>query len=998
MSAEKDLENGDSKRERISFADGWDPDKDEGEYANLLRYISTYRDRRFSKAPSQVSGDDTGDATKKKKKGFFARMFSSGSGPADLYEVPEDWLLTDINTGLTSAQVEERRRKTGYNELTTEKENMFLKFLGYFRGPILYVMELAVLLAAGLQDWIDLGVIVGILMLNAIVGWYQEKQAADVVASLKGDIAMKAIVVRDGSEQEIKARELVPGDILVLEEGQVVAAECRLICDYDNKGGFEDYKQLVSDPEEHYSKNHTDSDDDEERHVGHSIVATDQSAITGESLAVDKYMGDVCYYTTGCKRGHAYAMVTESALGSFVGKTASLVQGANDTGHFKQVMDSIGTSLLVLVVFWILVAWIGGFYHNIPIATPMKSSINLLSYALIMLIIGVPVGLPVVTTTTLAVGAAYLAKQKAIVQKLTAIESLAGVDVLCSDKTGTLTANQLTIREPYVAEGEDVNWMMACAALASSHNLKALDPIDKITILTLKRYPKAREILSQGWKTVKYTPFDPVSKRITTICTLKGETWAFCKGAPKAVLSIAECDEATSKHYRDTAADFARRGFRSLGVASKRGDEPWKVIGMLPMFDPPRDDTAHTILEAQNLGLSVKMLTGDAIAIAKETCKLLALGTKVYNSHRLIAGGVAGTTQYDLVEKADGFAEVFPEHKYQVVEMLQQRGHLTAMTGDGVNDAPSLKKSDCGIAVEGATEAAQAASDIVFLAPGLSTIVDAIKCARQIFQRMKAYVQYRIALCLHLEIYLATSMCILNETIRLDLIVFLALFADLATIAVAYDNAHYEQRPVEWQLPKIWVISVVLGTLLAISTWIMRGTWFLPNGGLVQNFGNVQLMLFLQVSLVENWLIFVTRGGQTFPNYKLVGAIFVVDVLATLFCVFGWLSGDLPEFFTAFGGDTVGVQPYSQETSIVTVVVIWGYSIGVTVIVAIVYFLLTRMSYINNLGRYKRSRADTQMENILGHLSRIAIEHETDVHGKSKWVLGTKATGEEDDE
>ncbi|RMZ84546.1 hypothetical protein DV737_g1134, partial [Chaetothyriales sp. CBS 132003] len=997
MSNEKDLENGDPKRERISFADGWDPDKDEGEYANLIRYISTYRDRRFSKAPSQVSADDVADAGNPKKQPFFKRLLGSGGGTSELYEVPEEWLNTDIKQGLTTAEVESRRRKTGFNELTTEKENMFIKFLGYFRGPILYVMELAVLLAAGLRDWIDFGVIIGILMLNAIVGWYQEKQAADVVASLKGDIAMKAVVVRDGTEVEIKARELVPGDILILEEGSVVAAECRLICDYSNPAGFEEYKEMVNDPESYHSKNHTDSDDDEERHIGTSIVATDQSAITGESLAVDKYMGDICYYTTGCKRGKAYGIVTESALGSFVGKTASLVQGANDQGHFKAIMDSIGTALLILVVLFILAAWIGGFYHGINLATPEHASENLLTYALILLIIGVPVGLPVVTTTTLAVGAAYLAQQKAIVQKLTAIESLAGVDVLCSDKTGTLTANQLTIREPYVAEGEDVNWMMASAALASSHNLKALDPIDKITILTLKRYPKAREILQQGWKTEKFIPFDPVSKRITTLCTLKGEKWSFCKGAPKAVLSIAECDEATAKHYRDTAADFARRGFRSLGVASKRGDEPWKVIGMLPMFDPPRDDTARTILEAQNLGLSVKMLTGDAIAIAKETCKQLALGTKVYNSHRLIAGGVSGATQYDLVEKADGFAEVFPEHKYQVVEMLQQRGHLTAMTGDGVNDAPSLKKSDCGIAVEGATEAAQAASDIVFLAPGLSTIVDAIKVARQIFQRMKAYVQYRIALCLHLELYLATSMIIINETIRSELIVFLALFADLATIAVAYDNAHYEQRPVEWQLPKIWLISVVLGVLLALSTWVLRGSFYLPNGGLVQNFGNVQLMLFLQISLVENWLIFVTRGGQTYPNWKLVGAIFVVDVLSSLFCIFGWLSGSKDDGLTD-PLDSLTRDHWSTDTSIVTVVVIWCFSIGVTIVVAMVYYILVSMKSIDNLGRHSRSHADTQMENILGHLSRIALEHETDAHGKSKWVLGSKSTGEEDDE
>ena len=782
---------------------------------------------------------------------------------------------------------------------------------------------------------------------------------------------------------------------LILEEGSVVAGECRLICAYDNKAGFEEFRTMMEDPEEHHSKTHTDeSDDEEHKHTGHSIVATDQSSITGESLAVDKYMGDICYYTTGTKRGKGYAVVTASARASFVGKTASLVQGAQDQGHFKAIMNSIGTALLVLVVFWILLAWIGGFFRHARIATPMDKSETLLHYALILLIVGVPVGLPVVTTTTLAVGAAYLAQQKAIVQKLTAIESLAGVDVLCSDKTGTLTANQLSIREPYVAEGVDINWMMAVAALASSHNLKALDPIDKITILTLKRYPRAREILQEGWVTKKYTPFDPVSKRITTICERKGETWMFCKGAPKAVLSIAECDEATAKHYRDTAAEFARRGFRSLGVAAKRGDAPWEVLGMLPMFDPPREDTAHTIVEAQNLGLSVKMLTGDAIAIAKETCKLLALGTKVYNSHRLIGGGLAGTTQHDLVEKADGFAEVFPEHKYQVVEMLQQRGHLTAMTGDGVNDAPSLKKSDCGIAVEGSTEAAQAAADIVFLAPGLSTIVDAIKVARQIFQRMKAYVQYRIALCLHLEIYIVTAAIAINEVIRVDLIVFLALFADLATIAVAYDNAHYEPRPVEWQLPKIWVISVILGILLAAATWIIRGAMFLPNGGLVQNFGSVQEILFLEVSLTENWLIFVTRGGKTWPSWKLVGAIFVVDVITTLFCIFGWLSGrpvisDPP---------TPWEQRQDGWTDVVTVVVVWCYSIGATIVIAIVYSILTSLPSLNNLGRHTRSKADTKMENILGHLARIAVEHQKDVHGNSKWVLGTKATGEEEDE
>lgn len=555
-----------------------------------------------------------------------------------------------------------------------------------------------------------------------------------------------------------------------------------------------------------------------------------------------------------------------------------------------------------------------------------------------------------------------------------------------------MTANQLTIRDPYVAEGQDVNWMMAVAALASSHNIKSLDPIDKVTILTLKRYPKAREILQEGWVTEKFSPFDPVSKRITSICTCNGSRYTCAKGAPKAILALTNCSKETADLFKAKASEFARRGFRSLGVAVQKDDEDWVLLGMLSMFDPPREDTAQTINEAQALGLVVKMLTGDAIAIAKETCSMLGLGTKVYNSEKLIHGGLTGTTQHDLVEKADGFAEVFPEHKYQVVEMLQQRGHLTAMTGDGVNDAPSLKKADCGIAVEGASEAAQAAADIVFLAPGLSTIVDAIKIARQIFQRMKAYIQYRIALCLHLEIYLVTSMIIINETVSVELIVFLALFADLATVAVAYDNAHYEARPVEWQLPKIWIISVILGILLALGTWVVRGSMFLPNGGIIENFGSVQEILFLEISLTENWLIFVTRGGKTWPSWQLVGAIFGVDVLATLFCVFGWFAGT-PEVDDPLD---LAVQSANGRTSIVTVVVVWGFSIGVTIVIALVYYVLNKIPWLDNLGRQTRSITDTQVENIIGHLSKLALEHERDEHGE-RYVIAPRATVAEDD-
>ena len=295
------------------------------------------------------------------------------------------------------------------------------------------------------------------------------------------------------------------------------------------------------------------------------------------------------------------------------------------------------------------------------------------------------------------------------------------------------------------------------------------------------------------------------------------------------------------------------------------------------------------------------------------------------------------------------------------------------MTGDGVNDAPSLKKADCGIAVEGASDAARAAADVVFLDEGLSTIITSIKVARQIFHRMKAYIQYRISLCIHLEVYLLLTMIILNETIRAQLIVFIALFADVATIAIAYDNAPHARAPVEWQLPKIWIISVVLGLLLAGGTWIARATLFLNGGGMIQNFGNTQELLFLEVSLTENWLIFVTRlgGGEssiTLPSWQLVGAVAAVDVIATIFALFGWLSGaEQRNPITA---------PHGGWSDMVTIVRCWAYSFGVMVVCALVYYVMSRLPVLDNLGRRNRSNKNEVLEDFFENVQRLTIVHE----------------------
>lgn len=973
----KDPEAGDAETEAKRQEEDKKKKYSGEEYDVLLKYVADQQEK------IKKGGDDDGKEEEEDVK--YVRKWYTPWKKTKIQtggkKVPPDWLETDRQKGLSSSDIDERRKHSGWNELESPNENQFLKFISYFRGPILYVMELAVILSAGLRDWIDFGVIIGILFLNAGVGWYQEKQAGDIVAQLKAGIALKTNVIRDGQEQEIEARELVPGDIIILEEGKTIAGDAKIIGDYEDKDGSKSKDILDRVEKSKHSKGgHDDDDDDDDGpDKGPSLCSVDQSAITGESLAVDKYIGDIAYYTCGVKRGKCFGVVTVSAKGSFVGRTASLVSNSNEKGHFQIVLGGIGTTLLVMVIAFIFAVWIGGFFRGTGIATPREN--NLLVYALVFLIIGVPVGLPVVTTTTLAVGAAYLAKRKAIVQKLTAIESLAGVDILCSDKTGTLTANKLSLNEPYIAPDVDPNWFMAVAVLASSHNVLGLDPIDKVTIVGLKDYPKAQEMLKGGWKTHKFTPFDPVSKRITAEVEKEGKHYTCAKGAPNAILKLSKFDPDTVTAYRAQSQQFASRGFRSLGVAVKEEGKDWELLGMLCMFDPPRPDTAKTIGEAHDLGIQVKMLTGDAVAIAKETCKQLGLKTNVYDSEKLIGGGMAGSDIRDFVEAADGFAEVFPEHKYQVVNLLQERGHLTAMTGDGVNDAPSLKKADCGIAVEGASDAARTAADVVFLDEGLSTIITAIKVARQIFHRMKAYIIYRIALCVHLEVYLMLSILILNETIRVDLVVFLAIFADVATIAIAYDRAPYAHQPVEWQLPKVWIISTIMGLLLAAGTWIIRATLWIDNGGIVQNFGSTQEILFLEVALTESWVIFITRLAQepgtpnVFPSFQLVAAVIGVDALATIFALFGWISG---------------AAPHGGWTDVVTVVKIWCYSFGVVIIILLVYLMLNSIRWLDSIGRKSRSKKNEKLENFLTDLQRLTIVHETDHNGSYYRFASTK--------
>lgn len=841
--------------------------------------------------------------------------------------IPEEMLQTDPSHGLTSDEVARRRKKYGLNQMAEENESMVVKFLMFFIGPIQFVMEAAAILAAGLSDWVDFGVICGLLMLNATVGFVQEFQAGSIVEELKKTLANSAILIRDGQLVEVPANEVVPGDILQLEDGTIIPADGRIVTE-------------------------------------DCFVQIDQSAITGESLAVDKHYGDQTFSSSTVKRGEAFMVVTATGDNTFVGRAAALVnKAAGGQGHFTEVLNGIGIILLVLVVITLLLVWTAAFYRTDGI-------VKILRYTLGITIIGVPVGLPAVVTTTMAVGAAYLAKKQAIVQKLSAIESLAGVEILCSDKTGTLTKNKLSLHEPYTVEGVSDDDLMLTACLAASRKKKGLDAIDKAFLKSLIQYPNAKNALTK-YKVLEFHPFDPVSKKVTAVVeSPEGERIVCVKGAPLFVLKTVEEDhpipEDVHENYENKVAELASRGFRALGVARKRGEGHWEILGVMPCMDPPRDDTAETVAEARRLGLRVKMLTGDAVGIAKETCRQLGLGTNIYNAERLGLGGgsdMPGSELADFVENADGFAEVFPQHKYRVVEILQNRGYLVAMTGDGVNDAPSLKKADTGIAVEGATDAARSAADIVFLAPGLSAIIDALKTSRQIFHRMYAYVVYRIALSLHLEIFLGLWIAILDTSLDINLIVFIAIFADVATLAIAYDNAPYSQKPVKWNLARLWGMSVILGIILAIGSWISLTTMFLPKGGIIQNFGAIDGVMFLEISLTENWLIFITRAVGPFwssiPSWQLAGAVFAVDVIATMFTLFGWWS--------------------QNWTDIVSVVRVWIWSIGVFCVMGGAYYQMSESESFDRLmnGKpMKEEKSTRSVEDFLAAMGRVSTQHE----------------------
>ncbi|VVB90769.1 Copper-exporting P-type ATPase B [uncultured archaeon] len=749
--------------------------------------------------------------------------------------------LSSSKSGISAQEAERRLIQYGYNEISEKKINPVIKFLRYFWGPIPWMIEIAAILSAFIQHWEDFVIITTLLLVNAGVGFWQEHKAENAIELLKQKLALKARVLRDGKWIQIPARELVPGDIVRVRLGEIIPADIKLM-----QGDY---------------------------------LLVDESALTGESLPVEKHISDVGYSGSIIRQGEMDALVVTTGMNTFFGRTAKLVEEAKGKSHFQKAVIKIGDYLIKLDFVLVSIVFVLALYRH-------ESILETLQFILILTIAAIPVALPAILSVTMAVGAIALAKKEAIVSKLVAIEELAGMDILCADKTGTITKNELTVAEvkPFGRFKEyDV---LLLATMASREEDQ--DPIDNAIInkaITLKLHEA-----TPAYKIISFKPFDPVAKRTeATVEGVDGTRFKVSKGAPQVILSlVSDKDEVASK-VNELINVFASSGHRSLGVAGTDAQGNWMYAGLIAIYDAPREDSAGVIKTAQSLGVNVKMVTGDHIAIARQIASQVNLGIDIEPASAFL--DKPDSEAQLIVEKADGFAQVFPEHKYRIVELLQGKGHIVGMTGDGVNDAPALKKADAGIAVAGATDAAKSAADIVLTRPGLSVIIDAINESHKIFQRMNSYATYRIAETIRVLLFLTLSIIIFNfYPLTAVMIVILALLNDLPIMMIAYDNTKPLNRPASWEMHKVLTIAAVLGVAGVVSSFML---FYFSEQVLHLDRPTIQTLMFLKLAVAGHITIYLTRTGEhhfwsrPFPAGLLFWTTEITQVAATLIAIYG---------------------------------------------------------------------------------------------------------------
>jgi H+-transporting ATPase len=739
--------------------------------------------------------------------------------------VPDTLTALHVNpdTGLTRAEVDASRKEHGYNEVAIKKEHPLLQFLRKFWGISAWMLELIMILSAVLRKFSDLAVVGALLIINAVLSFMQERRAAGVVETLRRKLGVSARVRRDSNWQVIPARELVPGDIVRVRPGDIVPADVKLLT-----GG----------------------------------LTADESALTGESKDVDKAPGAVLSSGSVVRRGEGNGVVMLTGAKTYFGRTTELVQEARPKLHIEAVVSKVVRWLFVIVGTLISVVVVVSLIRGAPL-------LEMVPLMLVLLMSAVPVALPVMFTVSMAVGSKELAKRGVLVTRLSASEDAATMNVLCVDKTGTITMNQLAVTGVIPLEHATEADVLFAGALASQEANQ--DPID----LAFLAAAKDRHVFDNLPKAtpVSFAPFDAKNRRTEAVVEQNGQRLRVMKGAMRTIAAACGLQPPAIEALEGRVSESAAKGYRTLAVA--RGPETGTpaLLGLVSLYDPPRPDAKQLIAELEGLGVPVKMLTGDALPVAIEIGKGVGLPNIRRVADLKAAGALASKQAVDLLGSTDGFAEVYPEDKYTVVKHLQAAGHVTGMTGDGVNDAPALRQAEVGIAVSTATDVAKGAASVVLTEPGLTNIVALVEQGRTIYQRILTWIINKISRTILKAAFVAIAFLVTGKFVVSAFAMLLLVFmTDFAKISLATDNVRPSKKPETWNIGGFITVSVMLGIAMVAETllllWIGWSYFDLAtDNNALYTFSFLMLLYFAVFSVVsarERSWFWATLPSKTF--------------------------------------------------------------------------------------------------------------------------------------
>ena len=751
----------------------------------------------------------------------------------------DDALNVDVAKGLTSDQVKERQRRYGLNEVAEKQPNPVLAFAKKFWGLTAWMLEVAIVLSFVLGKYLDLYIITALLLVNAILGFIQERQATRAVGALKQRLQLKARVLRDGAWQTLNAAEVVPSDVIRARLGDFVPA---------------DFKILDAE------------------------ATVDQSAITGESLPIDKKTGDIVYSGSLVRKGEVTGVVTATGVHTYFGKTTQLVQLAKPKLHMEEVISSLMKWLLVLVVSLLVVTAVVSWVRGVNL-------LDVVSLALVLLVSAIPVALPTMFTITMALGSFELARKGVLVTRLSASEDAALMDVLCADKTGTITENKLSIADIAELNKYTKDDALIFGALASQKANQ--DPIDLAFFTALED----KKIKLDEYEQKKFIPFDPSTRKTEAIVEKKGETFRVIKGAVSAVMQACgtkEDEKATIEQKMDV---LANKGYRVMAVAIGKEASAMEIVGLVGLYDKPRKDSAKLIAKLRSLGISVKMLTGDSLPIAKQIAQEVGLGDKVsrmadVESTRSQDGMVAA----EIVDKSDGFAEIYPEGKYRIVKGLQAEKHVVGMTGDGINDAAALKQAEVGIAVSNATDVAKGSASVVLTEEGLSNVVNLVVTGRMIYQRILTWIFNKIVKTFQVVLFVIIAFLLTGLFVVSAFQVVLLLFlVDFVTISLSTDNVRPSEKPETWNITPLVKGATILGVASVLES---LGLLYLGLNYLgLSNTAALNTFSFDMLLFGGLFTIFVVRERGNFwkskPSRPLLIAIIADIVISSIISITG---------------------------------------------------------------------------------------------------------------